>query len=247
MTDLATGRALLFDLDGTIVDSALGIAAALTQLSVARGGLPVDVAAVRKLVSLGVGTLVRAALGPVAADRATDVAAFREVLGALPNSADALYPGAAACLAALAEAGHPMAIVTNKPEALSIRLLEDLGLAHLFGCIVGGDTLIVGKPDPRPLHHALSRLDCGPHGTVMIGDSPVDARAAAAAGVSFVLFEGGYAPDECGSEPVHGRFASHDALMGVLAGFGFGDRAAAQSSDSAQIMAKIMAMPGGTC
>ncbi len=207
---------LLFDLDGTIVDSAKGIAKALTEVSVARSGSAVDALRVRELVSLGVETLVRESLGAVARDIATDVAEFREVLADIPHTQDAVYPGVEDCLVALAEAGHRMAIVTNKPEALSVRLINDIGLSHLFHCIVGGDTLSVSKPDPRPLQYALSSLGALAKEGIMIGDSPTDSRAAAAANIPFVLFEGGYAPNECRSDPVHARFASYDELTIVI-------------------------------
>lgn len=210
--------ALLFDLDGTIVDSAIGIAAALTEVSVGRGGEIVPAAQVRKLVSLGVETLVRDALGAVACDSATDIAAFREVLTGLPATPDLLYPGVRNCLMDLAGSGHPMAVVTNKPEALSTALLKDIGLAHLFDCIVGGDTLQVSKPDPGPLLHALARLGSGSRMAVMIGDSPVDGHAAAAAAIPFVLHENGYAPEDCAHDMVSGRFSDYGALRDVLCG-----------------------------
>ena len=98
-----TRRALLFDLDGTLVDSARDIAVALTRLSHARGGAAVAVARVRPLVSLGAAELVRQALGPVAGDCEADVAAFRALLRVVPPDPAIVYAGVEGALEALAE------------------------------------------------------------------------------------------------------------------------------------------------
>lgn len=202
---------LLFDLDGTLVDSAITIALALGQLSTSRGGTAVDVARVRRLVSQGATVLVREGLGPVAGDPAEDLAAFRTILADIPARPEMIFPGVIEALTELAAAGHVCAVVTNKPERLARLLLDQLDLTRHFAAVVGGDTLAVCKPDPAPLHHALDALGQGALGqatpAVMIGDSDVDARAAAAAGLPFALFLGGYEPDRCRDEHVAGRFA----------------------------------------
>lgn len=207
--------ALLFDLDGTLVDSARDIAGALSILSERRGGPTVTAELVRPLVSLGASTLVARALGPGAGDAESDLAEFRTVLAALPTDPAALYDGVPALLALYAERQYPMAIVTNKPERLARLLLEQHGLTEYFGAVVGGDTLSVAKPDPAPLHHALELLD-HTGAAVMIGDSDVDARAAQSASLPFILFEGGYGADACRHLPVAARYHHIGALPEIL-------------------------------
>ncbi|RSV50385.1 HAD family hydrolase [Sphingomonas sp. ABOLD] len=207
--------ALLFDLDGTLVDSARDIAAALSIVSERRGGPAIAPAQVRPLVSLGAQTLVTRALGDQARAPVSDLSEFREVLADWPTDPASIYEGVEATLSALADGGHAMAIVTNKPEHLARLLLERLGLARWFGAIVGGDTLAVSKPDRAPLHHALALLQCRGD-AVMIGDSDVDACAAQSASLPFILFEGGYGADACRHLPVAARYRHIGALPEIL-------------------------------
>ena len=210
--------ALLFDLDGTIVDSARDIARALGIVSTARGGPPVDPAVVRPLVSLGAAVLVRDALGTVAGDPVDDLAAFRRVLADLPVDPTILYPGAADALATLAAAGHPMAIVTNKPEGLARALLAGLGIDRYFGAVVGGDTSPFAKPHRAPIDAALAAIGGDAARCLFIGDSVVDARAARSCGIPFLLFEGGYGADGCAPDNVAARFAAFEALPTIIEG-----------------------------
>lgn len=206
---------LLFDLDGTLVDSAPAIAAALTVQRRRRGGGPIGADAVRPLVSLGAPMLVCRALGASAGDAAGDLAEFRDILGGLPAHASACYPGVPAALEALAADGRAMAIVTNKPEALSRALLAGLGLARHFGVVVGGDTLARCKPDPAPALHALAALGGGD--ALFIGDSAVDAETARRAAMPFLLYERGYDAGSCRPEHVAARFAAFAELPALIA------------------------------
>jgi phosphoglycolate phosphatase len=208
--------ALLFDLDGTLVDSAVTIALALTQLSAARGGGTVDVARVRRLVSQGAPVLVRETLGAFSGGSEEDVAAFRAILAGIPADPATIFPGVVDALTALA--GHPCGVVTNKPEGLTRLLLDQLGLTRFFQVVVGGDTLPVCKPDPAPLLHALAGLggEGGTGGAIMIGDSAVDAVAAVAAGTGFMMFEGGYGPVDKNMPDVHRRFGSFADLPSLV-------------------------------
>ncbi|RZJ99503.1 MAG: HAD family hydrolase [Novosphingobium sp.] len=215
--------ALLFDLDGTLVDSAITIAMALSELSTSRGGAPADVVAVRRLVSQGAPVLVRETLGFVAEDIDTDLAAFRAILGNLPADPATIYPGVVDALTALS--GHPCAVVTNKPQGLARQLLEQLDLAHFFGAVVGGDTLAVCKPDAAPLLHAQAEIKADGRCAVMIGDSAIDAAAARAAGASFALFEGGYGPVDNDPTDVHIRFRDFADLPPLVARHGAAARA----------------------
>ncbi|WP_169522725.1 HAD family hydrolase [Sandarakinorhabdus limnophila] len=212
----------MLDLDGTLVDSARGIANALTRVANARGLPAVTAGAVRPLVSQGVETLVGTTLGSTAADLAADVAAFRQVLAGLPADPDALYPGAFAAVSGLHSAGHPIAIVTNKPERLALGLLDQLGLLALCGAVVGGDTCPRAKPDPLPLLHALARIapSVRPGDAIMVGDSDVDGQATLTAGCRFLLFTGGYGPVTQGLYPVHRRFSEFDKLEAIAASLG---------------------------
>lgn len=197
--------ALLFDLDGTLVDSAVTIALALSELSAVRGGGPAEVATVRRLVSRGAPALVRETLGPLAGDEAQDVAAFRAILAGIPADPAMIFPGVVEALDTLMGAGHRCAVVTNKPESLTRLLLDQLDMTRFFGAVVGGDTLPTCKPDPAPLRHALAQLDT-PAPAIMIGDSAVDARAAEGAGLPFMLYARGYEADGCSAGLVAGRF-----------------------------------------
>lgn len=197
--------ALLFDLDGTLVDSAMTIALALNELSAVRGGGPSDVAAVRRLVSKGAPALVRDTLGSLAGDETEDVAAFRAILAGLPADPGMIFPNVIEALGALTAAGHACAVVTNKPENLARLLLDQLDMTRFFGAVVGGDTLLTCKPDPAPLHHALARLDVASP-AIMIGDSATDAWAAKKAKLPFLLYTGGYEADGCAAELVAARF-----------------------------------------
>lgn len=210
--------AVLFDLDGTLVDSAADIARALSSLRCARGGTAIATADVRPLVSLGAATLVEQALGALATNNTDDLAEFRTILGALPPDPTTVYSGVAAVLGRLPACGHRLAIVTNKPEALSRSLLTQLGLTDYFAAIVGGDTTANAKPHPDPLLKALETIGISSDNAIFVGDSPVDAQAAAACAIPFILFEGGYGVEECANETVHARFAQFAALPAIISG-----------------------------
>jgi phosphoglycolate phosphatase len=208
--------ALLFDLDGTLVDSAITIAAALSTLAAERGGAAVDLERTRALVGRGATMLVREALGPLAGDSEADVAAFRDILAAMPVDPAMVYAGVRSGLRTLVAAGHRCAVVTNKPERLATLLLDQLDLARFFAVVVGGDSLDVCKPAPAPLRHAARAMGATAQRAVMNGDSYVDARAAGAAGMPFVLYLGGYEAHRCGSEMVAASFGSFDDLPALL-------------------------------
>ena len=208
---------MLFDLDGTLVDSALDIAAALSTVSRARGGDAVSAATVRPLVSLGAATMVTRALGPVARESADDVAAFRTVLAAAPPDPGSVYAGVERTLDRLAAQGWRMAIVTNKPEGLTEALLAGLGLRGRFAAVVGGDTAGVAKPDPAPVRHALAALDAAPDDAVFVGDSAVDAAAAAALAIPLIVYGGGYGVAEITAAQRVAQFHHYDELPALLA------------------------------
>jgi phosphoglycolate phosphatase len=216
---MAAPAPLLFDLDGTLVDSARAIAAALSTVTIARGGHRITAEAVRPLVSRGVGTVVATSLGEFAGDPQADIAEFRAVLAALAAEPTDPYPGVPAMLAALQAAGHAMAIVTNKPEGLARILLRELALDSHFSAVVGGDTCTVAKPLAAPLQRALGIIAPGrdPADAIMIGDSDVDGEAAQAAGCRFILFEGGYGPVSAGRYSVDARLCAFDQIDPVLA------------------------------
>lgn len=186
-------RAALFDLDGTLVDSAPSITRALNLAL----GTALGVETVRALIGDGAAVLVERALRvaglpaePAALPR------FLRVYAEEGSRGTAALPGAEALLRALRAEGWALGLVTNKPTHHTMQILDDFGWTGLFGVIVAGDTLPQRKPAPEPLWAALRALGAAPHAAVMVGDSANDARAARAAGVPVVLVRGGYSVED---------------------------------------------------
>jgi phosphoglycolate phosphatase len=217
-----TRAAVIFDLDGTLIDSAPDIHAAANRVLRAEGLDEQSFAQVRSFIGRGVPHLIRqllSAAGHGGDDarhaRMTErfVAGYEEAVGlTLP------YPGVAEALDSLRAAGHPLGICTNKPEAATRAVLAHLGLLAPFTAIVGGDSLPVRKPDPAPLHLAVSQL--GQPRAIFVGDSEVDAETAQAAGLPFLLFTEGYRKSPVEDLPQTGRFSDYAELPGLIAAMG---------------------------
>jgi phosphoglycolate phosphatase len=183
-----------FDLDGTLADTAPDLAASLnhTLALLGRGAIPED--SVRHLIGHGARALLRrglAATGPAPEELVErGFPLFIEYYAANICHGTRAYPGVEPILDALGGQGLPLAICTNKPEALTHKLLDALGWSGRFASVVGGDTLSVRKPDPAPLHEAVARAGGGR--AVFVGDSITDADTARAAGIPFVAVSFGF-------------------------------------------------------
>lgn len=187
--------ALIFDLDGTLIDSAPDIHAAVNRTLAEEGQPPQSVQAVRGFIGNGVPALidrVMAARGEPAdpARRSDLIARFLTHYEAASTDLTTPYPGVRSALQALADAGHPMGICTNKPADPARAILAALDLLRFFPVVIGGDSLPRRKPDPEPLRATLRAL--GAETAVYIGDSEVDAETAASAGIPLLLFTKGY-------------------------------------------------------
>ena len=212
-------KAILFDLDGTLVDSAGDLRDALNALLAEEGLAPLDLQAVKGMVGDGVAKLVERGLTARGAglDRLpARVARFMELYE--PNAARLTrpYPLVAETLESLRQRGLRLAVVTNKPHAATMRILEALDLARFFDAVVGGDTLSRRKPDPAPLLHAMRALDAAPAETLMVGDNHHDVAAARAAGVPVAVVAYGYGgrpAAELGADRVLDSFAALRRLV----------------------------------
>lgn len=211
--------AIVFDLDGTLADSAPDIRAVASAVLEAEGVTGLSLAEARAFMGNGAPVFVQrmiAARG-LPGDAATHARLLDAFLSRYDNALGLtrLYPGAAGALAALAAAGHVLGLCTNKPERPTRTLLAHLGLAETFSAIVCGDTLPARKPDPAPLRHCLAVLGA-PRG-FFVGDSEVDAETAARAGLPFVLFTGGYRRAPVSAIAHAAAFDDHAALVPILA------------------------------
>ena len=186
---------VVFDLDGTLIDSAADLAAAINSMLADFGREPLAVPEVRRMIGDGVAMLVARALVARQCERVDQAEAaqiFMRHYEADATSRTSAFAGADEALQALQAAAIPLAVCTNKPERISSRILVKLGLAKYFARVVGGDSLPCRKPDPRVLRHLLEAFGAGPQDVLLVGDSEVDAATASSAGVPFVLMKHGY-------------------------------------------------------
>jgi phosphoglycolate phosphatase len=186
---------VVFDLDGTLIDSAPDLAAAINAMLADLGCEPLSIAEVRRMIGDGVAMLVARALAArqcAQVDPADASRVFMRHYEADATSRTLCFPGAAEALRALRAAGVPLAVCTNKPARITATILDRLGLAHYFARVLGGDSLPFRKPDPRVLLALAEGFAARPDRTLLVGDSEVDAATARAAGVPFVLMKHGY-------------------------------------------------------
>jgi phosphoglycolate phosphatase len=188
-------RLAVFDLDGTLVDSAPDIHAALDRVMAARGLAGFTRAEVTAMIGDGARVLVERAFA--ARDRAFDPKAVVEFM-ADPAAEGAIdsrpFPGIPEALATLQQSGWRLAVCTNKPAGMAHGLLASLGLLHLFAAVGGGDSFPTRKPDPAHLLATIAAAGGMGEGAVMIGDHHNDIRAARGAGIPGIFVGWGYGP-----------------------------------------------------
>lgn len=205
---------VVFDLDGTIIDSVEDVTQALNHVLAGRGRPALPAAAVRGLIGQGARVLIERALaatGAPAAAAELDALVERFVAFYREHPADhtTVYPGAIEVLDRLSGAGIGLGICTNKPLATTEPVLELLGLAPLFRHVACGDRVPFRKPDGRHVLHLLDRMGVARGRAAMVGDSENDAGAAHDAGVPFVAVSWGYrqvAVEELKADVVIDRF-----------------------------------------
>lgn len=186
--------ALVFDLDGTLVDSAPDLAAAVNIVLAERGLPALALAEVKRMVGDGTAALVERALAARGAP--FDAPALARFLALYEGDAATLtrpYPGVPETLGLLCRRGCRLAVCTNKPEQASRLVLSGLGLDGFFAAVLGGDSAPVRKPHPGHVLAAVAALDARPEEAAMIGDNENDAAAARAAAIPVVLMRYGYA------------------------------------------------------
>ena len=186
---------MIFDLDGTLIDSAADLAYAINAMLAELGCEPLPLIEMRSMVGDGVAKLVTRALAARHCDRADPAAAQRSFLRhyeSEPVRATVPFRGARAALERLRESGIALAVCTNKPAGLAEVILDQLDLARYFTRVVGGDSLPYRKPDPRVLEAMLLDFGVAPACALMVGDSEVDALAAQGAGIGLLLMTHGY-------------------------------------------------------
>lgn len=201
METVAFPKAVLFDLDGTLLDSAPDMVAAIDAMRAARGQSPMPLAELRPHVSKGARAMVAAAFPQVDADeRERWIPEFLEHYQRELGRHGGLFEGIEPMLAALERAGCVWGIVTNKPEYLARLLMPVLGWEQRCAVLIGGDTLKARKPDPLPLQVAAERIGVAPADCIYVGDDERDIVAARAAGMPSVVALWGYRLD--GDDPV---------------------------------------------
>lgn len=188
-------QAVLFDLDGTLVDSAPDLTAAVDRVLLEQGRAAVDGARLAAVVSKGGRAMLQVAFPDLdAVAREELLPRFLAYYAQNIAVASRPYDGIEMLLTRIEAQGMRWGVVTNKPEAMACKLMSQLGLLPRCQVLVGGDTLAQRKPDPEPLWHACTQLGVKPENCVYVGDDERDALAARAAGMPAVVALWGYHP-----------------------------------------------------
>jgi phosphoglycolate phosphatase len=214
-------RAVLFDLDGTLIDSLEDLTDAVNHIRSAYSHPPLTADAVRMRVGKGARNLVQQVLPDVAdaeIDRALGMFLDFNRQHIADNSR--LYPGIPEILQELAAQDVKMAVISNKNEDLSTMILQTLGIHDLFECICGGDTYPESKPSPLPLLKVAGKLGIAPHECVMVGDSINDIQAGQRANITSIACTWGYGSAEELSGADAFAHSPQKLLALITAGFG---------------------------
>ena len=192
MTTVAA-EAVLFDLDGTLVDSAADLYAAMNHLCAEHGHPPPEFARFRGLVSQGARAMLALAFPDLEREaREAHLPRFLEIYAAAVLDHSTPFDGIEAVLAHIEDNGRRWGIVTNKPEYLARAVVQGMGWQQRCAVLVGGDTLAVKKPDPAPLTHACAQMGVEPQRCVYVGDDRRDVEAPRAIGMKAVVALWGY-------------------------------------------------------
>ncbi len=214
---------LLIDLDGTLVDSAPDLAAAVNRLLRELGQEALPLERILEMIGDGIPALVERALtasgiayGPAFLPKAVDK--MRGYYAADIAVETRPYPGARDALEALKAEGWRLGLCTNKPEAMSQALLSALGLDDLFDALAGGDSFPRKKPDPAHPLGLLKMLRAAPQQAALLGDGQNDILAARAAGLTEIWFSSGYGGAQAEALGPRHAIGAFDELPGVLRG-----------------------------
>ena len=186
---------VVFDLDGTLIDSAPDMHRAVNLMLADLGCSPLALADIRTMVGDGASALIARALAArqcVSVDTGHALAQFLQHYESNPTEFTRIFPGVPPTLERLHASGLTLAVCTNKPTRLTEMVIERLGLRRFFSRIVAGDSMPFRKPDPRALLEVLDGFDTPPAAAILVGDSEVDAATAQAAKVPFILMTYGY-------------------------------------------------------
>jgi phosphoglycolate phosphatase len=220
---------LVFDLDGTLIDTAPDLIDTLNVVFAREGLPPVPYEAARRLIGGGARTMIARGIeadGRTVAPGKLDrmFGEFLEHYSAHIADRSRPFPGLVDALDALAAHGHRMAVCTNKLENLSLLLLKALDLAPRFAAICGQDTFGVQKPDPEILRRTIAAAGGDPQHAIMIGDSQTDILTARAAGIPVIAVDFGYSErpvSEFGPDHLIGRYAQlPETVAAVVSGRG---------------------------
>lgn len=190
-------QSVLFDLDGTVADTAPDLAAAANSLRLTDGVPPLSIEILRPFASQGARGLLKEAVGLTPDDPGFEHARLR-FLAYYENNLcvhTRLFPGIEPLLAGIEHRGTPWGIVTNKVEYYALPLMQQLGLADRCAIVVGGDTTPNPKPAPDPLLYAAKAINVAPEACLYVGDDLRDVQAAHAAGMISVAVRWGYLGD----------------------------------------------------
>jgi phosphoglycolate phosphatase len=209
---------IVFDLDGTLVDSERDLAESTNEMLSIYGVAPLPVDAVAMMVGEGARMLVRRALAAaeVDADETEALTRFRDVYDRRLLDHTRPYPGIVEVLR-IAVARAPLAVLTNKPEAPSRRILEAFDLASIFKTIVGGDSGFPRKPDPAGLQHLMASANVPAERTLVVGDSMIDVETARRGGAALCVARYGFGQARGGTRLAPGEWSAETpAEVGVV-------------------------------
>lgn len=218
-------QTVVFDLDGTLVDTIPDVIGAMNRVLAERGRRPVSLDEGRTMVGEGAGPLIRRAFAATGA--APEPAAMDELIRRyldwyrrFPAEQSQVFPGVAETLRALKAGGAVLGVCTNKPHEMVAPVLDALDLSQYFGAALGAGALPVRKPDPRHMHAVIERLGGAPDDAAYIGDGPTDVEAARAAKLPVILVTFGYTAvpvRQLGADAFVDRFADLPDALRALA------------------------------